>query len=41
MGYTEWEKRVLPELLGFTMKLNYNKDRFVLANIEMVNVLSV
>lgn len=39
MGYTEWEKRALPELLRF--KLNYSKDRFVLANIEVVNALSV
>lgn len=41
MGDTEWEKRVLPKLLGFTMSLNYNKDRFVLANVEIVNALSV
>lgn len=41
VGNTEWEERVLPELLGFTMNLNYNNDRFVLANTEIVNALSV
>lgn len=41
MGNTEWEKRVLLEVLLFTVSLNYNKDRFVLANIEIVNALSV
>lgn len=42
MGTTEWEHpSILPEWLGFIVDLKCNNGRTVLANIEIVNPLSI